>query len=86
MSALPKGLSMRAYSLMEIRRDPQTLKAAKQYVYDHLADGRFPISGSAKWSSRYNARVVIANPGFRCRITFCGPQCWCWRVWAPSSR
>jgi NADPH:quinone reductase-like Zn-dependent oxidoreductase len=36
-----KGLSMRAYSLMELRADPQLLKTAKQYVFDRLADGRF---------------------------------------------
>jgi NADPH:quinone reductase-like Zn-dependent oxidoreductase len=36
-----KGLSMRAYSLMELRREPELLKAAKQYVFDRLEDGRF---------------------------------------------
>jgi NADPH:quinone reductase-like Zn-dependent oxidoreductase len=36
-----KGLSMRGYSLTEIRRDPQLLKSAKQYVFDRLSDGRF---------------------------------------------
>ncbi len=36
-----KGLSMRAYSLMELRADPPLLKTAKQYVFDRLADGRF---------------------------------------------
>ena len=36
-----KGISMRGYSLMEIRRDPQLLKSAKQYVFDRLSDGRF---------------------------------------------
>jgi len=39
--ALSKGLSMRAYSLGELRRDPQLLNTAKQYVSDRLADGRF---------------------------------------------
>lgn len=39
--ALWKGLTVRGYSLMEIRREPQLLKAAMQYVYDRLADGRF---------------------------------------------
>ncbi len=38
---LSKGISMRGYSLMEIRRDPQLLKSAKQYVFDRLSDGRF---------------------------------------------
>jgi NADPH:quinone reductase-like Zn-dependent oxidoreductase len=38
---LSKGLTLRGYSLGELRRDPQLLKTAKQYVYDRLADGRF---------------------------------------------
>jgi NADPH:quinone reductase-like Zn-dependent oxidoreductase len=41
MGALSKGLSIRGYSLMELRRDPQLQKTAKQYIYDRLADGRF---------------------------------------------
>lgn len=36
-----KGLSMRAYSLMELRGEPELLKTAKQYVFDRLSDGRF---------------------------------------------
>jgi NADPH:quinone reductase-like Zn-dependent oxidoreductase len=40
-AVLWKGISMRGYSLMEIRRDPQLLKSAKQYVFDRLSDGRF---------------------------------------------
>ncbi len=40
-SAFGKGLSLRAYSLMELRREPELLKTAKQYVFDRLADGRF---------------------------------------------
>jgi NADPH:quinone reductase-like Zn-dependent oxidoreductase len=40
-SLVAKGLSMRAYSLMELRRDPALLKTAKQYVFDRLQDGRF---------------------------------------------
>jgi len=40
-SAVMKGLSMRAYSLLELRRDPPLLKTAKQYVFDRLQDGRF---------------------------------------------
>lgn len=39
--ALGKGISMRGYSLMEIRRDPELLKSSKQYVFDRLSDGRF---------------------------------------------
>ncbi len=41
MIALPKGLSIRGYSMMEITRNPERLAAAKKYIYDHLADGRF---------------------------------------------
>jgi NADPH:quinone reductase-like Zn-dependent oxidoreductase len=41
LSVLRKGLSIRGYSLIELRRDPELLKTAKQYVYDRLADGRF---------------------------------------------
>ena len=41
MTALGKGLSIRGYTLMEVTRDPQKLVAAKKYVYDRLADGRF---------------------------------------------
>ncbi len=40
-NAFPKGLSMRGYTLLELRRDPELLKTAKQYVFDRLADGRF---------------------------------------------
>jgi NADPH:quinone reductase-like Zn-dependent oxidoreductase len=40
-TALPKGLSIRGYSLMEITRNPEKLPEAKKYVYDRLADGRF---------------------------------------------
>lgn len=40
-SLFGKGISMRAYSLMELRRDPQLMKTAKQYVFDRLQDGRF---------------------------------------------
>ncbi|HTR39343.1 MAG TPA: zinc-dependent alcohol dehydrogenase family protein [Bryobacteraceae bacterium] len=39
--ALSKGLTLRGYSLIEIRRDPKLLKTAMQYVFDRLADGRF---------------------------------------------
>jgi NADPH:quinone reductase-like Zn-dependent oxidoreductase len=40
-TALVKGLSIRGYSLMEITRNPEKLRTAKQYVYDRLANGRF---------------------------------------------
>jgi NADPH:quinone reductase-like Zn-dependent oxidoreductase len=39
--ALGKGLTIRGYSLIEIRSQPEVLKTAKQYVFDRLADGRF---------------------------------------------
>lgn len=35
------GVSLRAYSLREITTVPERLAAAKKYVYDRLADGRF---------------------------------------------
>jgi NADPH:quinone reductase-like Zn-dependent oxidoreductase len=41
MGAFGKGLTLRPYSLMELRREPQLLATAKQYVFDRLADGRF---------------------------------------------
>ena len=55
MQALPKGLSIRGYSLQEIRRDPALLKTATRYVYDRLQDGRlkpkiaktFPLAQSS---------------------------------------
>jgi NADPH:quinone reductase-like Zn-dependent oxidoreductase len=40
-AALTKGLSIRGYSMMEITLHPEKLQAAKKYVYDRLADGRF---------------------------------------------
>jgi NADPH:quinone reductase-like Zn-dependent oxidoreductase len=39
--ALGKGLTIRGYTLWEVTRDPEKLAAAKKYVYDRLADGRF---------------------------------------------
>lgn len=39
--ALRKGLTVRGYTLHEISADPQALAAAKKYIYDRLADGRF---------------------------------------------
>jgi len=41
MIALGKGLTIRGYTLLELRRDPQVLKTAKHYVFDRLQDGRF---------------------------------------------
>lgn len=54
--ALPKALSIRGYTLHEIRRDPQRLKTAKQFVFEGLEDGRlkpkiartFPFSQAAE--------------------------------------
>jgi NADPH:quinone reductase-like Zn-dependent oxidoreductase len=40
-AALTKGLSIRGYTLFEITRNPEKLPAAKKYIYDRLADGRF---------------------------------------------
>ena len=39
--AIPNGLTVRGYTLMEITRNPEKLPAAKKYIYDRLADGRF---------------------------------------------
>lgn len=39
--AIRKGLTMRAYTLLEITGDPAALSAAKKYIYDRVADGRF---------------------------------------------
>jgi NADPH:quinone reductase-like Zn-dependent oxidoreductase len=55
-AALGKGLSVRGYSLREVRRDPKLLKTATQYVYDRLQDGRlkpkiaktFPLAQSSE--------------------------------------
>jgi NADPH:quinone reductase-like Zn-dependent oxidoreductase len=41
LTALPKGLSIRGYTLMEFTRVPEKLAVAKQYIYDRLADGHF---------------------------------------------
>lgn len=40
-TALSKGLSIRGYTLMEITQNPERLAAAKKYIFDRLADGRF---------------------------------------------
>jgi NADPH:quinone reductase-like Zn-dependent oxidoreductase len=36
-----KGLSLRGYAVSEVLRNPQTAAAAKRYIYDRVADGRF---------------------------------------------
>jgi NADPH:quinone reductase-like Zn-dependent oxidoreductase len=41
LTALPHGLSVRGYTLLEFTRVPEKLAIAKKYVYDRLADGRF---------------------------------------------
>jgi NADPH:quinone reductase-like Zn-dependent oxidoreductase len=41
MQSFRTGLSVRAYSVREITTKPERLAAAKKYVYDRLADGRF---------------------------------------------
>jgi NADPH:quinone reductase-like Zn-dependent oxidoreductase len=40
-AAIVKGLSIRGYTLMEITRNTERLTAAKKYIHDRLADGRF---------------------------------------------
>jgi NADPH:quinone reductase-like Zn-dependent oxidoreductase len=40
-TALTKGLNIRGYMLMEVTLAPERLAAAKKYVFDRLADGRF---------------------------------------------
>jgi len=39
--ALTKGLSIRGYAIGEITRDAERLRAAKQYIFERLEDGRF---------------------------------------------
>jgi NADPH:quinone reductase-like Zn-dependent oxidoreductase len=39
--ALHKQLTMRAYTLHEINDDPDLSRSAREYVFDHVADGRF---------------------------------------------
>jgi NADPH:quinone reductase-like Zn-dependent oxidoreductase len=54
-AALGKGLSVRGYTMREVRRDPKVLKTATQYIYDRLQDGRlkpkiartFPLAQSS---------------------------------------
>jgi NADPH:quinone reductase-like Zn-dependent oxidoreductase len=41
LTALPKSISIRGYTMMEFTRVPEKLAVAKKYIYDRLADGRF---------------------------------------------
>ena len=41
IAALRKGLMVRGYTLHEIKADPAALSAAKKFIFDRLADGRF---------------------------------------------
>ena len=41
LTVLPKSISVRGYTLMEITRVPEKLTIAKKYIYDRLADGTF---------------------------------------------
>jgi NADPH:quinone reductase-like Zn-dependent oxidoreductase len=41
LTVLPKSLSVRGYTLMEITLVPEKLAIAKKYIYDRLADGHF---------------------------------------------
>ena len=41
MAAMVKGLTVHGYTLLQVTRNPETAAAAKKYVFDRLADGRF---------------------------------------------
>jgi NADPH:quinone reductase-like Zn-dependent oxidoreductase len=41
VSVVGKGLTLRGYTVSEIVRDAQAIEAAKKYIGDRLADGRF---------------------------------------------
>jgi NADPH:quinone reductase-like Zn-dependent oxidoreductase len=41
MTAFTKGLSLRGYTLGELRQDPQLLETAKNYIVARLKDGHF---------------------------------------------
>ncbi|MDE3186786.1 MAG: zinc-dependent alcohol dehydrogenase family protein [Acidobacteriota bacterium] len=41
VAVLGKGLTLRGYTVSEILRNPQAAAAAKQYIFDRVADGRF---------------------------------------------
>ena len=40
-TVLGKSLTIRGYILMEVTQDPEKLAAAKRYIFERLADGRF---------------------------------------------
>lgn len=41
IAGLRKGLTLRGYTMHEIKADPKVLSAARKYIFDRLADGRF---------------------------------------------
>ncbi len=41
MEAIGKGLSLTAYSLLQLTAKPEAFERAKRYIYERLADGRF---------------------------------------------
>ena len=41
VTVLTKGIWIRGYTLLEFTKIPEKLAAAKKYIYDRLADGRF---------------------------------------------
>ena len=43
LAAMPKQLTMRAYTLREINADAELSRVARQYVFDRVADGRFRV-------------------------------------------
>jgi len=40
-AAMSKDLTMRGYTLHEVTRDPELSRAAREYVFDRVSDGRF---------------------------------------------
>jgi NADPH:quinone reductase-like Zn-dependent oxidoreductase len=40
LTALPKGITIRGYTLFEIVRDPKRLQVAKKYIFDGLQNGQ----------------------------------------------
>ena len=41
VDALRKGIAMRGYTLHELTQNPPAGEAARKYIYERLADGRF---------------------------------------------
>ena len=41
LTAIRRAMTMRGYSLMEYRNQPEVMKAAQKYVYDRLENGSF---------------------------------------------